>query len=99
MLKFLFNIFLVILLSLNISFANENLALPCAGCHGKYGQSNDNSSIPSIAGLEIDYFVKSFYEYKNNLRDNYIMRIIAKGYTEEQVIEMSKYFNKIKKND
>ena len=31
--------------------------------------------------------------------ENYIMRIIAKGYTKSQIISMAKYFNKQKSNN
>tara|TARA_Y100000589_G_C26932073_1_gene538749 strand:- start:386 stop:685 length:300 start_codon:yes stop_codon:yes gene_type:complete len=72
--------------------AEENLALPCAGCHGTNGLSHSNSTIPKIAGLETEYFVQAFNEYKDDVRENYIMRIIAKGYSEKEIIEMSKFF-------
>ena len=77
--------------SLNI-FADDNIALPCLGCHGPSGNSPGNS-IPSISGLDSEYFISSFNAYKNDIRKNYIMRIIAKGYTDKQIIAMSNYFN------
>ena len=82
---------LYLLLSSN-AISNDNLALPCLGCHGPGGNS-PGDSIPSISGLSKEYFIKSFNAYKYDTRDNYIMRIIAKGYTEKQIISMSKYFN------
>ena len=41
-----------------------------------------------------EYFINSFNAYKYDTRENYIMRIIAKGYTEKQIIAMSNYFHK-----
>ena len=67
--------------------------MPCLGCHGPGGNS-PGETIPSISGLNEEYFINSFNAYKNDIRKNYIMRIIAKGYTENQIISMSKYFNK-----
>ena len=83
--------------SLN-TIANDNVALPCLGCHGPGGNSPGNS-IPSISGLDSEYFISSFNAYKNDIRKNYIMRIIAKGYTDKQIITMSNYFNKQSSNN
>ena len=83
---------LFFIFSLN-NHCEDNIALPCLGCHGPSGNSPGNS-IPSISGLSKEYFIKSFNAYKYDNRDNYIMRIIAKGYTEKQIIAMSNYFNK-----
>ena len=92
-------IIILFLLILSENFkAEDNLALPCAGCHGTNGYPHLNSTIPKIAGLETDYFVQAFNEYKNDIRENYIMRIIAKGYSKKEIIEMSKFF-KNAKND
>ena len=90
------NIILISIVLASFSFntiAGDNIALPCLGCHGPSGNSPGNS-IPSISGLSKEYFIKSFNAYKYDNRDNYIMRIIAKGYTEKQIIAMSNYFNK-----
>ena len=87
---FLINIVLAFF-SLNI-FADDNIALPCLGCHGPSGNSPGNS-IPSISGLSKEYFIKSFNAYKYDTRDNYLMRIIAKGYSDKQIIAMSNYFS------
>jgi cytochrome c553 len=75
----------------------NNLALPCYGCH-KVVDTFSSSSIPSIEGLEKAYFVKAFNEYKNKIRDNYLMHIISKGYTTEQVKLLADYFSKKKNN-
>ena len=93
---------LIIIFSLSVnnsSFAIDNLSLQCAGCHNTNGISLPNSTIPSIAGLEPKYFVNALNEYKNNLRSNYVMRIIAKGYSEKEIIKMSLFFSKINNND
>ena len=90
-------IILIFTLTFN-SYSLDNVALPCLGCHGPGGNS-PGDSIPSISGLSKEYFIKSFNAYKYDTRANYIMRIIAKGYTEKQIISMSKYFNQQSSNN
>ena len=74
----------------------NNLALPCYGCHGPEGNSS-NGSIPSIAGLNKNYFIQTFKEYKNKTRENYLMHIIAKGYSEIQIEKLAIFFSARKK--
>ena len=74
----------------NILFAN-NLALPCAGCHGPNGNS-PGKTIPSIDNLEKSYFIKAFKEYKNGTRSHYIMKIIANGYSDKEIKILADYY-------
>ena len=76
----------------NILFAN-NLALPCAGCHGPNGNA-PGKTIPSIKNLEKSYFIKAFKEYKNGTRSHYIMKIIANGYSEKEIQMLADYYEK-----
>ena len=88
--RLLFINFLIASIS-SFSFSN-NIALPCYGCH--VSKVIPNSSIPSIIGLDKKYFISAFNEYKNKVRDNYLMHIISKGYTDEQVKLLADYFSK-----
>lgn len=81
----------------SLSFAN-NLALPCYGCHIKNDKSH-NSSIPSIEGLNEKYIINAMEEYKNKLRDNYLMQIISNGYSKEQIKSLANFFSKKNKDD
>ena len=84
---------------LTISFAN-NIALPCYGCHMNKSTTNEsNNSIPLIIGLEEDYFIQAFQEYKTNIRSNYLMNIISKGYSNKDIKALAKFFNKEEDND
>ena len=67
--------------------SSSNIALPCLGCHAK-----QDNVIPNINGLNSDYFIKAFTAYKKNERDHYLMRIIAKGYSNKQIRLLAKYF-------
>lgn len=78
----------------------NNLALPCYGCHKTYEEAK-SSSIPSIEGIEKDYFINAFREYKNKVRENYLMQIISQGYSDKEIENLAEYFsNKVTvKND
>jgi len=84
-------IFLLFLYIFNLNATN--LALPCSGCHGPNGLSSGDS-IPSINNLDKEYFIKSFNDYKTGVRDHYIMKIIANGYTKNQIELLADYYDK-----
>ena len=69
----------------------EMLAYTCAGCHGTDGSSVGPSS-PHIAGMNSEYFTESMNAYKKDERNPTIMNRIAKGYTDEQIAGMAKFF-------
>ena len=85
-----FTLVIFILLSFSSNaedFKANSLALPCLGCHG----GTIDSSIPIIFGLEQDYIYLSLMDYKLDKREHYLMQLITKGYTSEQLISISKY--------
>ncbi|CCQ73699.1 Cytochrome subunit of sulfide dehydrogenase [Magnetospira sp. QH-2] len=67
------------------------LANTCAGCHGTNGSSVGPAS-PNIAGFTEDYFIASMNDYKSGARSSTIMGRIAKGYSDDQVAAMAKFF-------
>ena len=66
----------------------NSLSFPCLGCHG----TMNNSSIPNISGLDQDYIYSALVDYKLEERDHYIMQIIAKGYKDDELKIIAKYF-------
>ena len=85
----------LIICSLNTtSLLGNNLALPCYGCHIVNNNTN-SSSIPSLKGIDKAYFKKAFNEYKNKMRNNYLMQIISQGYTESEIENLAEYFSNI----
>ena len=90
---------LLLLVFINFNFPRiitaSNIALPCAGCHGTNGNS-PGKTIPSIKNLEKSYFIKAFEEYKNGTRSHYIMKIIANGYSDEEVEILADYYDRKK---
>ena len=81
----------LIINSLNVSLAN-NIALPCYGCHISNNETSTNS-IPLIEGIDKEYFINAFYEYKNKVRNNYLMQIISQGYSDKEIKNLAEYFS------
>lgn len=71
--------------------SGEMLGNTCAGCHGTNGNTNGPAT-PGIAGMNSEYFVESMKGYADGSRKGTIMNRIAKGYTEDEIKAMSKYF-------
>lgn len=84
------------LLSAN-SFAVERgelLASTCMTCHGPGGKSK--GAIPSLAGLDKGYFIKSMQDFKSGSRPASVMHRHSKGYTDAEYELMAEYFSKPK---
>ena len=84
---------LLFMLFLSSNLKANNLALPCAGCHGPEGNS-PGDTIPSIKNLDKKYFINALKAYKNESRNNYIMQIISKGYTDKEIELLADYYGK-----
>lgn len=72
----------------------ELLASTCMSCHGPGGKSL--GAIPSLAGLDKTYFVKSMQDFKSGARPSSIMKKHAAGYTQAEYEEMGEIFSKLK---
>jgi cytochrome c553 len=84
------------LLSVN-AFAvprGDLLSSTCLSCHGPGGKSQ--GAVPSLAGLEKAYFVKSMQEFKSGQRAGSIMKKHAAGYTDAEYELMGEYFANLK---
>jgi len=71
------------------------LANTCAGCHGTNGASG-GPAIPTIAGLEEEYFVSVMNDYKNGERNATVMGRIAQGYNDSEIEAMAGYYGGMK---
>ena len=69
------------------------LANTCAGCHGTDGASVGPA--PTIAGLEEEYFVDVMQQYKSGDRWSTIRDRIAKGYTDEEIEAIARYYGRM----
>jgi sulfide dehydrogenase cytochrome subunit len=64
----------------------------CFGCHGTEGASAGPAT-PSISGISKDYFVEIMNGFASGDVPSTIMGRIAKGYTEDEITTMAKYFS------
>ncbi|EIJ33856.1 c-type cytochrome [Thiothrix nivea] len=67
------------------------LANTCAGCHGTNGHSA-GETMPSLAGLDERYFVKTMQDFKSGARPSTIMGRLARGYSDREVKELADFF-------
>lgn len=72
----------------------QSIASTCMSCHGPGGRSQ--GAIPSLAGLDKAYFVKSMKDFKAGTRAASIMKRHANGYTDAEVEAMAAYFAGLK---
>ncbi len=72
----------------------KTIASTCMSCHGPGGKSL--GAVPSLAGLDKDYFVKSMKEFKAGTRTATIMKRHASGYTDAEFEAMGAYFASLK---
>jgi sulfide dehydrogenase cytochrome subunit len=70
------------------------LSIPCNGCHGWNGVSR-GESIPSIAGLNVEYMTKVMQQFKSARRNATIMGRIAKGYKDYELRKVARYFSRL----
>ncbi len=70
---------------------NDLLSLNCNGCHGTDSVSI-GQSIPSIAGLEYRYFMRTMLKFRKGERASTIMDRISRGYKIRELRAISKYF-------
>lgn len=73
----------------------EHLAQECTSCHRMDG--TDNGSIPSLVGLEPEYFISSLTFYRDRERTNPIMISVAESLDEEQIRALALYFRSLGK--
>jgi len=77
--------------ALMVGASAQMLAETCEGCHGTSGNS-EGPAIPSIAGMSEDYMIESMAAYREGDTKSTIMGRLVKGYTEEEVALMAKFY-------
>lgn len=68
----------------------RDLAATCANCHGTDGRSL--GGLESLAGEPADRLLKQVLAFRSGDKPATIMHQITKGYTEEQLELIAKYF-------
>jgi len=68
------------------------LASACAQCHGTEGQAVQGEALIRLAGLPQDYIIGQLLAFRTGARPATIMHQITRGYSQEQLEELSKFF-------
>ncbi len=74
------------------NLATSMLVDTCITCHGPAG-SSQGPAIPNIAGTAHDTFMATMQHYQTGERHGTIMNRIAKGYSNDELEVMAKYFS------
>jgi cytochrome subunit of sulfide dehydrogenase len=69
----------------------RNLSASCAACHGTNG--NSAGGVPTLAGLDKNYFITQMKDFKSGARTGTIMNKHAKGYSEAEIEKLASYFS------
>ena len=69
----------------------RTLASSCAICHGT--QPGNQDVMPSLAGLDADYFSNKMKEYKSSNNQQNVMVQHAKGLTEVEIEQLAIFFS------
>lgn len=68
------------------------LAATCAHCHGTDGQAVRGEALVRLADLPEDYILNQLTAFRTGQRPATIMHQITKGYSQEQLETLAKYF-------
>lgn len=74
------------------SLRTRALAATCAQCHGTEGAAVEGEAMIRLAGLPQDYILSQLMAFRNGQRQATIMHQITKGYSQEQLETLAKYF-------
>ena len=83
-------------LNSNESFYTRVNASMCAQCHGSDGVSVQGSNIPSIAGKGAEKMITKFKNYKAAEPTSSVMARLARGLSEEQIVNTVNYYASLK---
>ena len=70
-------------------------AAACANCHGTEGRALQG--MEALAGKDKDEMLQKLLDFKNGRKPATIMHQLSKGYTDEQLAQISTYFAAQKK--
>jgi sulfide dehydrogenase cytochrome subunit len=74
--------------------SGQAIGFTCAGCHGTDGESQ--GIVPSLKGEDEKNLRLKLMDYKADARKGTIMNRIAKGYSDEEIAAVAKYFANLK---
>ena len=74
--------------------SGQAIGFTCAGCHGTDGESQ--GIVPSLKGENESSLRLKLMDFKSGTRKGSIMGRIAKGYSDEEIAAVAKYFANLK---
>lgn len=74
--------------------SGQTIAFTCNGCHGTDGVSK--GAIPSVKGLPAAYLEQAMKDFKADKRPATIMNRLAKGYSDEELAAVAKFYGDMK---
>lgn len=89
---------ILIVLSCSSGHAGEvapAAANACIGCHGAGGISA-SPLWPNLAGQKEGYLVKQLNDFRSGQRKDPLMAPISQGLSEQDVLDLAKYFSNLK---
>lgn len=73
----------------------ELMATTCFQCHGAEGRFT-NGSMPPLAGYPEQFMAQRLKAYKSGELSGTMMQRHVKGYTDEEIEALAKYFSELK---
>ena len=94
----------IILFSLTLSISNADeytgreKSETCLGCHAIEGYNNTYPTykVPKLGGQHADYIISALKAYQKGERNHDTMHANASGLTDQDIIDIAKYFESIK---
>lgn len=74
----------------------RTLAATCAQCHGTDGHAVEGEPLVRLAGLQQDYILQQLLAFRSGQRPATIMHQISRGYSQDQLTALAKYFSEQK---
>jgi cytochrome c553 len=71
--------------------AGRQKALQCQACHGLDGEAKLPEA-PNLAGQNEVYLVKALQDYRGGARRNDMMSVIARGLTDQDIVNLAAYY-------
>lgn len=81
------------------STAGRAVTVKCQSCHGKEGLGRalaGGGEAPNLAGQKYDYLVHSLMAYKAGERKSYMMSLVVKNLSDEDIANVAAYYAAIK---
>lgn len=77
--------------------SGRSIGVACAGCHGTDGTLT-KPGLPLLKAVPADLTYKALIEFKNDVKRSTIMGRITKGYSDDELLAVSKYFESLSLN-